>query len=238
MTQSLLYRTLGTALLALAATSLLQAKTIKDDFTLGGEGRAAGDLLNDKMTPSGNLKWEAMGNLVFGGDSSQGYVTLRAPGSCMGKLPVPTGSNVIQVEADLHPTIDEESVDDVIDGWMGVLIGNPEDWNVQWQRSIFLILNVSGSYSCFARTIPGAPNKMIKAGPAPDYSVSKPNKLKLAYHVKERTIDAWINGEQVIENYVLDEADGTPEPDFVGFSGFGIGTNAPTVESFSMTLEK
>lgn len=230
-TSHLLHHILAVTLIASTGVTALRADTVKDDFSLDGI-RALGKTLNDKKVPSSELAWSAWSDLVFGGNEVEKYITLNKGSSFLAKLPLPEKTEMIQIEASVHPTPPENNPAE--DGWIAIGFGNPIDGDVQWKSGIFLLVSNAGGYSCQAKTKPNSPNLPIKDGTAPSYSAKGPNKLKLDYNKKERTINAWINNTQIIADYHLEEQNGTPETLFAGFSGYGQGTNAQSISNFSI----
>lgn len=231
-TPSIFHRILTIFLIACAGTIIVHADTFKDDFSLDAT-RSPGKQLNGKKIPSCELTWLAPPALVFGGEGSDGYITLTKSASFLAKVPLPDKAETIQIEADVHPSPPDNNPSE--NSWVAIGFGHPDnDWDAQWKNGIFLLIHVSGDYSCFARTKLNSPNISIKGGPVPKYSAKRPNKLKLEYNQKERTVNAWINDKQIIFDYRLEEENGTPEAVAAGFSGYAQGTNAQSVDNFSL----
>lgn len=205
-----------------------RASTITDNFTLTGGARTAGLTLNGATTETGGTTWVTRSTSpmpVFGGDVTNGYVTLNDDGTSRNaRVLTPTDGDIVDLQADVHPTGSS--------GWMGIGLGNPAfHSDATWPSGVFVLIYTGGQYQVSAN----GTSIVIKTGATPSYNSNGLNTLKLEYNKVQNQMSVWINSTQVVSSYDLDSNSFTPTITYAGFSYYANLNGAVSADNFSLS---
>lgn len=195
------------------AASLRADTVVRDEFGL--KSRTAGATLHDSPVEKGNPTWEASANLIFG---PKGTVVVKNSSAFVGRVNVLGTPKIITVEADVFPVQNASEP-----GFMAMGVGRPKLGSPLWGGGIYVTVFSSGKYTCFYNPEPEDWTSKyavsLQAGDTPEFIANGKTRLKLQYNQTTRSYSVWLNGDQVVQDKILD-AGQTVSAEFAGFSGF------------------
>lgn len=220
--------------LTMAIAAVQAEQVIKDGFDLVSESKVP---LAAAVTETGDRVWEATPNVVVIKDGSGGVVSLTDGKSFGFRLPVPSESELITLEAQVHPASSTNG-----DQWIAVGIGNTpintKNLNVAWAQGVFLLLGANGRYQClFNATTSPTGAAQIQGGPAPAYKAEGMNRIKIEYRRAENKVSMWVNDQKILGGYNLEKRGFTPNPAYAGVTGFGQTPDQQSVDNVVLTLQ-
>lgn len=220
--------------MALTLVSTQAEQIIKDGFDQISESKVP---LASAVTETGNRVWEATPNVRILKEGSNGVIGIADEKSFGFRLALPTDSDVVELEAQVHPTSNSGS-----ETWISVGIGNssinPKTINIAWGHGVFVLLSSTGRYQClFNPTTSPAGAVQIQGGPAPGFKAEGFNRIKIEYRRGENKVSMYVNDQKVLSGFNLEKRGFTPDAAYAGVTGYGQTADQQSVDNVVLTLQ-
>lgn len=220
--------------LSLAVWPVQAEQLIKDGFDQISESKTP---LASAVTETGNRVWEATPNVRILKEGSGGVIGIADEKSFALRVALPSDSDVVEFEAQVHPTSRPGS-----DTWVSVGIGNSamdsKSLNIGWGHGVFVLLSSGGRYQCLYNptgTLGGV--VQIQGGPALGYKAEGMNRLKIEYRRGENKVSMYVNDQKVLGGYHLEKRGFIPDAAYAGVTGYGQLADQASVDNVVLTLQ-